>query len=305
MTFGALSVRCAVDGDLLDPDGGDPVSSPLPDGWEISPFAGGAAGRDDTFHLSPLCGEGLCVPDSRSDCPGQGGAGGASPDLGLAGAAGGIAYDPGEFNGNEASCQVRRAACDSETCGLERVCAAAGASEQDEPCVTGSDCAPGLACVGEGVAGTCRPFCCAGTEASCSEGTFCDERQLLDAADIYVPVCLPTNGCSLNEPFPCPEGQTCACEENRACLIVRPDGSTACTVPGPGQTGDSCSGEVTGECAHGFVCSPEKQSCLKLCSTVSDEEDECPDSGTCQNPPGFPRELGICAGLESGIPSSR
>lgn len=257
----------------------------------------GTGGSSSASMLHPLCGRvGDCIPDSPFSCSGMGGMGGGD---GMMGAAGGVNLGAEELQRGGMSCQVMLPPdCEGVSCTAERMCAPSGASVAGEPCIAASDCAPGLACVGESVSGVCRPVCCAGTEASCGTESYCDERQLLETPELYVPVCLPVDDCPLTDPFPCPEGKDCACEGPKACVVVRSDGATACTVPQGGQAGDACPGIETAECAHGFVCSPSA-GCMKLCSTVSQEE-ECPDGGTCQSPPDFPADLGLCVGAGTG-----
>ena len=295
------SVRCAASEGESGLGDGDGDGDQGVDRMDIDLILGYSPGGDsgNGIPLNPLCGVGDCVPDDASSCVGMGGMGGTDSE-GMGGMAGGITYDPGDLGTKGVSCQVRReATCDEEgACDIERTCAPSGASRVGQPCVSASDCQPGLACVGEGLSGLCRPYCCQGTARSCDEGTFCDERSLPDFPEIFVPVCIPVDDCPLTDPFPCPEGQDCACREDRACIVVRSDGATACTVPGAGQKGDPCSGTETAECAHGFVCSPSA-GCMQLCSTVA-AESECPDGGTCQSPSVFPSDLGVCVGGDGG-----
>jgi hypothetical protein len=252
--------------------------------------------------LDPLCGAGECVPEDAESCAGaMGGAGGASGEA-LGGAAGGLSYDPGDLDGRGLSCRVASdPSCTLEQCDVVRSCLPSGASKSGDPCVAGADCGAGLACVGDGLSGTCRPYCCEGTARSCDSGTFCDEQRLPDSQGTYVPVCLPVDGCSLAEPFPCPEGQECTCQGDKACVVVRADGATACTLPGSGRAGDPCTGLKTAECAHGFVCSPSA-GCIQLCSRTSaeDQVSDCPDGGYCQPLSELPADIGVCVGASSG-----
>lgn len=260
-------------------------------------------GADSTSRkLDPLCGAvGTCIPDDADSCSDSlGGAGGESS----IGQAGGLSYDPGDLASHGVSCQATpQEGCEGTSCPVERTCRSAGTSPEAAPCVVASDCAPGLACVGDGVSGLCRPYCCEGSEASCEDGYYCDERRLTEHPGFYVPVCMPVDDCPLTDPFPCPDGQDCACQDGRACVVVRADGSTACTQPGPGQTGDPCTGKETAECAYGFVCSPSA-GCMKICSAVSAEE-TCPGGGTCQSPPEFPKDLGVCIGSSNGSEATK
>src|SRR5690606_32654732 len=286
-----------------DGDGDDSMGARASSDLTLGYTAGGANGA--ALVLDPLCGSGACVPDNASACeqPGMGGAGGEGPGS-VGGLAGGIIYDPGDLDDKGVACQVQREpGCEGSACGIERACVSSGVSSQGEPCVSASDCRAGLACVGEGVSGVCRPYCCRGTERSCASGTFCDARSIPDAPEIFVPVCIPVDGCPLTDPFPCPDGQDCMCKGDRACVVVRADGATACTVPGAGQSGDPCTARETAECAHGFVCSPSA-GCMKLCSTV-DPDPPCPSGGTCQSPSEFPAELGVCVGVSGGSTAAR
>ena len=247
--------------------------------------------------LNPLCGKGKCVPDDRKACAGSeeepedGGGGEGGGQLG--GAAGGIGFNPGDLGEVSASCQVGpEQDCAKSSCSIERACTQSGVSPEGSPCVTAADCAPGLACVGEALAGVCRPYCCRGTEEACDENSFCDERRLLQTPEVYVPVCLPLDNCQLTEPYPCPEDRQCVCQGNKACMVVRADGATACTVPGAAQAGDTCSDQATADCGHGFVCGPD-QRCLQICSTLS-AESGCPTGWTCLKQSALGGELGIC-----------
>ncbi len=307
----AASFRCSASEAESDEGDGDGDSS-MPSERDQSDINrdyhfGGATGDGALLH--PLCGQGTCIPDRKNSCASAGGAGGAEAGA-LGGQAGGLTYDEGDLGVQGLSCRVQReAGCEGENCSVERACGPYGASAVGQPCVSQADCAAGLACVGGGGGGICRPYCCQGTTRSCGEGLFCDERSFAEAPEIFVPVCLPVDNCSLTEPFPCTDGQECTCSNDRACVVVRSDGATSCTVPGPGRTGDPCTGTQTAECAHGFVCQPEV-GCMKLCSTIlssdaEEDEPQCPAGGQCMAPPEFPSDLGICAGADSGVPAAR
>jgi hypothetical protein len=305
LILAGASIRCSEQkgGDYGDGDGDESVGARPSTDLTLGYTAGGANGS--AYMLDPLCGSGSCVPDSATACkqPGMGGAGGEGSEA-TGGLAGGINYDPGDLEERGVACQVHREpGCEGSSCGIQRACVSSGVSAQGEPCVSASDCRPGLACVGEGVSGVCRPYCCRGTERSCAPGTFCDARSIPEAPEVFVPVCIPVDGCDLTDPFPCPSGQDCTCQGDRACVVVRADGATACTVPGAGQSGDPCTAKVTAECAHGFVCSPSA-GCMKLCSTVQ-ANPSCPNSGTCQSPSEFPPELGVCVGVNNGSTAAR
>ena len=298
--LGFALLRCGASGSLAGDQGSGDSESGISPGRDESTLTLGAPnidGGEEKRNLHPLCGQGLCVPDNAFACDmGQGGAGGE----GAGGAGGGVSFDPGDLDGLGMSCQVLGPEdCEGGDCGVSRACAPSGASMVDEPCSATSDCVSGLACVGEGLSGVCRPYCCEGTAASCGQGTFCDERPLPESPEIYVPVCIVVDNCSLTDPYPCPDAQECGCSDGKACTVVRPDGATACTVPGPGQVGDPCTGKESAECAHGFVCSPAAGACMKLCS-ITAEESECLDGGTCQSAADLPADLGVCVGSASG-----
>lgn len=304
-----FTIRCASPdaGREASPGDGDEIVGTEPDDSLVTndPSMGGAGNVE--IPLNPLCGAGACIPDRKTSCSEMGGAGGAGESA-LGGQAGGLVYDPGDLGVQGESCQVRsEAGCEGEDCGLERSCAPSGARAGGEPCVSQADCGAGLACVGEGRSGICRAYCCQGTARSCGPGTFCDEAPFPEAPEIFVPVCLPADDCALTDPYPCPEGQDCSCPDELACVVVRPDGETACTTPGAGQEGDPCTGTQTAECAHGFVCDPEA-GCRKLCFlVVSSEaaEPECPGGGICQSPSEFPSDLGVCVGGNQGTTAAR
>lgn len=299
-------VRCS-SSDSMD-DASDSASGGLGGGSSTKPTDNTVGDKDKPTkpgesHLHPLCGGGMCIPDRADECMGLGGMGGG-PNPAMGGAGGGVSFNPGDLADTGVSCQVViDAECEGDSCGPARVCSRSGASRAGEPCVAASDCGAGLACVGESVSGICRPYCCEGTEASCDKNSFCDERRLLETPELYVPVCLPIEPCTLTDPFPCPEGHDCTCQGQRACIVVRADGKTACTEPGTGQAGDACTGTDTGECAHGYVCSPSA-GCMKLCSTVS-KDSGCPSGGICQSPAEFPVDLGLCVGTGTGSSATK
>ncbi len=261
---------------------------------ELNLGAGQDSGPDGKSSLNPLCGQGRCNPDDVWDCAGGGGAGGGT-SWEVGGAAGGVSFDPGNLADGSISCQVvSNQQCAGAQCGPLRSCLPSGVSNHGEPCAFSGDCAAGLACVGEGDSGVCRSYCCEGSAASCSEGSFCDERPLPESPQYYVPVCVPVDACPLSEPFPCAEGQDCTCPSGRSCTIVRPNGATGCTIPGAGQLGDACTEIDAGECAHGYVCSPSARACKKLCA-LSDETD-CPEGRACQSDSKLPSSMGVCVG---------
>src|SRR5262249_17840095 len=156
-----------------------------------------------------------------------------------------------------------------------------------------ADCAPGLACVSEGGAGRCLPYCC-DIATTCTSGSYCAERPLLKAATDdptseppHVPVCVPADNCSLEEQYPCPKGD-CRCKDDPACMVVRDDGTTACVKPGTGQQGDPC------PCAWNHVCSSVTQRCVKICNTDPTKTD-CGEQ-KCQASSELPPNFGVCVG---------
>jgi hypothetical protein len=186
------------------------------------------------------------------------------------------------------------------------LCTAAGSGELDAPCFSTNDCGAGFACVGGGLAGRCRPFCCGGEGACRQPGTYCSRQpqRELDTGSaespLIVPVCVPADDCDLGEPFPCPGDRSCDCPEGKACMVVRTEpsgnqtgtgaGTTACVEPGEGLEGERC------PCAFGHVCSAASGVCLELCLTVSpgDRSSESPCDGRCQASSELPPGWGIC-----------
>jgi hypothetical protein len=175
-----------------------------------------------------------------------------------------------------------------------RECVTAGTGEANAPCFAAADCAPGLACVSDGDAGRCRPYCC-DLDTECLSGTYCAERPLRrtpsDTSNIeppHVPVCVPADNCSLEERFPCPTGDGCRCKGETACMVVRDDGSTACVKPGPGMQGDPC------PCAWNHVCSRQTKECVKLCR-IDTGQNEC-GAQRCQASSELPKNFGVCVG---------
>lgn len=277
-------------------NGGGLISSPG-DGAELDLGPGLAGGPPTNGGLHPLCGMGTCIPDREDACEelpeAAGGAGGAAAPYG---AAGSLSINPGDLGMRAAACHVLvEPDCQGDDCSVLRVCEIGGSGESGAPCVVAEDCAAGLACTGEGAAGVCRPFCCEGNEVSCGAGTFCDERPLTDSPSTYVPVCVAAQDCPLTEPYPC-TGPECVCQGDAACVVVRQDGTTGCTTPGPGRAGDSCTALSTAECGHGFVCAPEA-GCMQLCSTAS-EVSGCSEGAACQALTVLGEGLGVCIGLE-------
>ena len=134
------------------------------------------------------------------------------------------------------SCQVQRQNNESS-----RHCERAGTGVENAPCFSSADCAAGLGCVTDGEAGRCLSYCCS-PDTGCGNGTYCAERQLRkagtstnNAEPARVPVCVPADGCSLDEAFPC-EGPECRCSVPTACMLVVAK-TTTCIEPGMGQQG--------------------------------------------------------------------
>jgi hypothetical protein len=266
---------------------------------EASPGAGGTGSEDDD-DLDTAAGGA-----SSSGAGGQGGVsndepaqGGASPSYG--GEGGSSAGLPADGDGGTpssggaptspvdhgASCQV------SIVKGKPRAaCAPAGAGDTNAPCFSNADCLPGRGCVQEGAAARCLPSCCAG-DSVCGQGSYCAERPLANAGEEphQVPVCVPADDCNLNEPFPCGDGGSCSCEQGKACLVVRSDGTTTCATPGMGKAGESC------PCAWGYVCSQATEACVRLCETARAVE-YCGNS-QCQASAELPLGWGVCLSPE-------
>jgi len=240
---------------------------------------------------------------SANGAGGQGGEAGAEGEAGAGGQAGeagadgsGIPVDEGPdvsimsdtdpLTPSGVACQVS-----PTEDGPMRGCALAGAGRENEPCTSATDCSAGFACVGEGEAGICRPYCCSVGQDPCAPGDYCGERTLW-GSELEVPVCVRADNCSLSQEYPCQSDAECQCQEGTACLVVRSDGTTTCAVPGEGQVGDAC------PCASGHVCSQASGTCLKLCETVVDG-DQC-DGGICQVAPNLPDNWGVCIQTDSG-----
>jgi hypothetical protein len=247
------------------------------------------------------------MPSANGEAGGQAGdAAGGAAQAGAPGTEGGagpngLAGAPGAGAGGEGgqgapmpglpsySCQVT-----SQGNLLTRQCVPAGSGTANAPCFSAADCAPSFACVTDGEAGRCLPYCCYASTV-CAPGTYCAEQPLRrspnsvtsDAAP-RVPVCVPADGCSLEDKFPCPAGKDCRCKNDMACMVVRDDGTTACVKPGTGQQGDAC------PCAWNHVCSSVTHQCVKICRTDSVDG----DCGTqkCQASAELPPNFGVCVG---------
>jgi hypothetical protein len=187
------------------------------------------------------------------------------------------------------SCQVSR-----QNNQPYRSCVPAGSGVANAPCFTAADCAPGLACVTEGEAARCLPYCCQ-LAKDCEAGSYCAERRLRrapsDNSEVdapRVPVCVPADGCSLEDRYPCPSGTDCRCQGTTACMIVRDDGTTTCLEPGSGKQGEAC------PCAWNHLCSKVTNQCVQICRTNADV-DECGEQ-KCQAASELPENFGVCVG---------
>ncbi len=251
--------------------------------------------------LNPLCGSG-CEPDDPGACSGFAGAGGGPPELDSGDSDAGAAPEAGpaiDGGGPPESGGVSEAGPSSNYgCFVTKStkgapvaeCAPAGTGATGAPCLSVGDCAPGFACVGDGNAGQCRPYCCGGPTA-CEKGTYCADQPVRGAAGQsklqLVPVCVQADDCNLADPYPCPPTKQCKCKEGTSCAVVRDDGTTSCLTPGAGRAGDAC------PCAPGHVCSLTSKTCLKICQTDSSAT-EC-GSGKCQSVSYLPKGFGVCA----------
>lgn len=173
-------------------------------------------------------------------------------------------------------------------------CVPAGKGTANAPCFSAADCAPSFGCVTEGDAGRCLRYCC-DQDTECDSGSYCAERPLRkssveqsDADPPRVPVCVPADGCSLEDPFPCPEGSSCRCKGDTACMVVRDKGITTCIEPGSGKAGQAC------PCAWNHLCSTATNQCLKICRT-DPSQDDCGEQ-KCQASSELPKNFGVCVG---------
>ena len=289
---GCINAGCAGTGAIFDAGPDRTIDVATPD----SASGGTGAGTS----INPLCEPGSCNPNEVDACiDHEGGAADSSAPEGEAGDAEQAPTPPALEGGDDAAppppfgCRVV-----ADGSGGQRAeCRPAGAGESGAPCVGNADCAAGYACVGEDGAAQCRKFCCAGNE-NCSPGQYCAERPVRDgAADagaaLLIPVCIAADGCSLGDPYPCPDATECRCPAGSACTVVR-DRTTSCVVPGTGMDQEPC------PCAPGHVCSRGTGKCLRLCSTSSVLE-AC-GSGGCQYASYLPDGWGVCVGSsDSGL----
>lgn len=280
-------------------------------GIDVSTDIGNSDATQESPMVNALCGTG-CLPDDPYAC-GAGGSSGGIEDAGADGdesEASGEALDgasdtssynkvPSPFPSPEGGSDVLSGgACQvTSTSSGEPVsaCAVSGTGEDNDPCVSSADCAPGFTCVGDESTGVCSPYCCASAE-SCAAGTWCTVRSSRDAlmqsppVKLSVPVCVHSEDCVL---LPKPGAETCP--QGTVCTVVRNDGTLACLPPGTQGDGETCDNNDL-RCAEGFVCSRATMTCLRLCHTDSDE---C-GSGVCQaGSTGLPENIGICVGNRS------
>ncbi len=271
----------------------------------VSTDVGTSDGAEEAFVVNALCGTG-CLPDDPLACSGSGSVADAgdavadaAQDSAEAGYGGAHNKSPQPIPSPDGSPSPQPAftgaACqvvpDSDGQPVAK-CSAFGPGQAGSPCVSASDCAPGLACVGDATTGECRPYCCAGADA-CAAGTWCSEQASRDAllatpsVLLMVPVCVPGDDCKLlTDPADdmCPDGTVCT--------VVRNDGTLACLAPGTVDEGGTCDSHDL-RCAPGLVCSRSSMTCLKLCSVNADD---C-GSGVCQaGTTGLPDSIGICVG---------
>ena len=219
-------------------------------------FNGGGAPMP--LNYAELCG-GACVPGSDAACsaPGAGGSGG----MGMGGAGG------SSTTGDGADCKLTY---DETNASVGGTCVDAADKVEDMPCLTSTDCGPGLGCDASGL---CRRYCCGDVEA-CPDDTYCAPEPMaaMDAVNAseppLIPVCIPADECT-------PLAENDLCDEGLTCTIVRQDGTTACVEPGAGQTGDAC------PCAKDHFCQVSTSTCIKLCRLG--EPDACGPGYICQN----------------------
>jgi hypothetical protein len=252
-----------------------------------SPGTGGSGGGNDSEGgQAGEVGEG-----GQAGHPGDVPIDGGSPDVS-------VPSDSPSLNPGGYACRVVEDEDERPT----RVCARAGRGFDGAPCTASADCGAGLACIvvrntttgseGSVDAGVCRRYCCLGAERSCGSDDYCGTGTLLgvDGPGLQVPICRKADNCSLSSPYPCTEGDECQCEPDKACLVVRADGTTTCADPGPGLVGDEC------PCAWGHVCSRATDSCLRLCELPA-AANACP-GGVCQKAADLPENWGVC--IETG-----
>ena len=272
----------AVSGESSTEDGGASFGQ----AGETAVPVGGAPGSDDAGGGGAGGESGVRPPN------GAGGSGGTGASGGQTAASSGTGGVPVSTL-SPTSCQVTRDPKHSSRPAAR--CLPAGDGDDAKPCLSGSDCQPGFACVGEGP-GQCRRYCCSG-QSSCGDHQHCTVEPLVltpAGEGFEVPVCMPVIDCSLAEPFPCKEG-TCSCPPESACVVIGSQGTTSCvptsSLPpsGEGETGMPC------PCARGFICSQAAKECVKLCQVEA--RDLYCDGARCQASSSLPAGWGTCVGV--------
>ncbi len=233
--------------------------------------------------LLALCGDGCGVDASGKPLyPGNPDACNDTAGLAAGGAGGASAWGCGVTRGEDGA--------------AVSACLPAG-SAASLACQAASDCAPGYACVGQNNAAKCLPYCCTDPEA-CAEGTFCSVQPLHQPSDVpddplLVPVCIAAHDCWLDEPYPCPEEDSCTCPEGLACTVVRADGTTGCVPPGGGVEGEPCPCAPASENSLGYVCSQATETCVKVCS-LGTSTSGCGVGSRCQATAALQDRFGVC-----------
>jgi hypothetical protein len=245
-------------------------------GGESGSPAGGQSGAS-----SGGAGEGGASGQAGAEAGGNAGANQGGAGHGGESGGGGEGGQSGPETPSLYGCQVTR-----QNNEPQRQCERAGSGAENAPCFSAADCAAGLACVTEGTAGRCLRYCCS-SQTDCGAKTYCAERQLRMSSSgepTPVPVCVPADGCSLDEKYPCSD---CRCPEPTVCMLVRSD-TTTCLKPGTGQQGDAC------PCAWNHLCSSVTNQCVKICHT-DPSQSEC-GSQKCQASAELPPTFGVCVG---------
>lgn len=176
--------------------------------------------------------------------------------------------------------------------GVTTECAPAGTRDKGEPCNDSHECGPLFACVEAENKATCQEVSC--STPSCLKWTYYREVPLrangVTRSDLLIPVCYPTDNCTLLAQGQCAEGKVCA--------VVGTFGDTNCTEPGTAMAGESCSDTHT--CAEGLLCSKVVGQCIKICRDNPDSQD-CPNGGICQaGNLSLPSGFGVCVGQVDG-----
>lgn len=176
--------------------------------------------------------------------------------------------------------------------GVTTECAPVGTRDKGEPCNDSHECGPLFACVEAENKATCQEVSC--STPSCLKRTYYREVPLrangVTRSDLLIPVCYPTDNCTLLAPGQCPEGKVCA--------VVGTFGDTNCTEPGSAMAGEACNDNHA--CAEGLLCSKVVGQCIKICRDNPDSQD-CPNGGICQaGNLSLPSGFGVCVGQVDG-----